>query len=82
MRRCLSLAHHIENFPPADQQRIFDRFYRIERSRTRSRLYGGGTGLGLAIVRTLVEAMGSSLQVDSGVEGTRFSFILSLAILQ
>ena len=39
-------------------------------------------GLGLAIVRTLVEAMGSSLQVDSGSEGTRFSFILSLPILQ
>lgn len=39
-------------------------------------------GLGLAIVRTLVEAMGSSLQVDSGTEGTRFSFILELPILQ
>ena len=39
-------------------------------------------GLGLAIVRTLVEAMGSSLQVDSGTEGTRFSFILSMPILQ
>ena len=39
-------------------------------------------GLGLAIVRTLVEAMGSSLQVDSGKEGTRFSFLLALPILQ
>ena len=39
-------------------------------------------GLGLAIVRTLVEAMGSSLQVDSGSEGTRFSFVLSLPILK
>lgn len=35
-------------------------------------------GLGLAIVRTLVEAMGSSLQVDSGNDGTRFSFVLAL----
>jgi signal transduction histidine kinase len=35
-------------------------------------------GLGLAIVRTLVEAMGSSLQVDTGTEGTRFSFVLDL----
>ncbi len=35
-------------------------------------------GLGLAIVRTLVEAMGSTLQVDSGKEGTRFSFVLDL----
>jgi signal transduction histidine kinase len=39
-------------------------------------------GLGLAIVRTLVEAMGSSLQVDSGSEGTRFSFVLELPILR
>jgi len=39
-------------------------------------------GLGLAIVRTLVEAMGSSLQVDSGSEGTRFSFFLSLPVLK
>jgi signal transduction histidine kinase len=39
-------------------------------------------GLGLAIVRTLVEAMGSTLQVDSGAEGTRFSFVLSLPILK
>lgn len=39
-------------------------------------------GLGLAIVRTLVEAMGSSLQVDSGAEGTRFSFVLSLPVMR
>lgn len=39
-------------------------------------------GLGLAIVRTLVEAMGSTLQVDSGSEGTRFSFILGLPVIQ
>lgn len=35
-------------------------------------------GLGLAIVRTLVEAMGSTLQVDTGTDGTRFSFLLEL----
>lgn len=39
-------------------------------------------GLGLAIVRTLVEAMDSSLQVDSGADGTRFSFVLALPILR
>jgi signal transduction histidine kinase len=39
-------------------------------------------GLGLAIVRTLVEAMGSTLQVDTGAEGTRFSFVLSLPMMQ
>jgi signal transduction histidine kinase len=39
-------------------------------------------GLGLAIVRTLVEAMESTLQVDSDSEGTRFSFVLSLPVLR
>jgi signal transduction histidine kinase len=39
-------------------------------------------GLGLAIVRTLVEAMGSTLQVDSGSDGTRFSFLLTLPVVQ
>jgi signal transduction histidine kinase len=39
-------------------------------------------GLGLAIVRTLVEAMGSTLQVDTGDDGTRFSFVLSLPVMQ
>ncbi len=39
-------------------------------------------GLGLAIVRTLVEAMGSALQVDSDTEGTRFSFVLSLPLIE
>ena len=38
-------------------------------------------GLGLAIVRTLVEAMGSTLQVDSGTDGTRFSFVLTLPVV-
>lgn len=39
-------------------------------------------GLGLAIVRTLVEAMGGALQVDTGSEGTRFSFVLALPVVQ
>jgi signal transduction histidine kinase len=38
-------------------------------------------GLGLAIVRTLVEAMGGTLQVDTGSEGTRFSFVLALPVV-
>jgi signal transduction histidine kinase len=38
-------------------------------------------GLGLAIVRTLVEAMDSTLQVDSGTDGTRFSFVLTLPVI-
>jgi signal transduction histidine kinase len=59
---------------PADQQRIFDRFYRVERSRTRSRVYGGGTGLGLAIALTIVRAHGGSIELESELnKGSTFT---------
>ncbi|MBI4534292.1 MAG: HAMP domain-containing histidine kinase [Candidatus Melainabacteria bacterium] len=65
---------------PADQQRIFDRFYRIERSRTRSRLYGGGTGLGLAIALTIIKAHGGSIDLESELnKGSTFTVRIPLA---
>jgi signal transduction histidine kinase len=53
---------------------VFDRFYRVDKSRTRAT---GGSGLGLTISKGLVDAHGGSLQVEStrGV-GTRFFFTL------
>ena len=57
-----------------DQARIYERFYRVDRSRSRN---SGGSGLGLAIVKHILEAHGQEIQVTSKIgEGTRFSFQL------
>ena len=62
-----------------DLGRVFERFYRGDRSRTRTKKIGG-TGLGLAIVKHIVEAHGHAIKVTStqGV-GTAFSFTMSKA---
>src|SRR5207248_1020199 len=56
--------------PQEAQERIFDRFYQVDQSRTR---HVGGTGLGLYICRKLAEAIGGHLSLDSSSEdGCRF----------
>jgi histidine kinase len=58
---------------------VFDRFYRVDKSR--SRQSGGGSGIGLTIARHLVEAQGGRIWVDSEGEGkgSVFTFTLPLA---
>ena len=60
---------------PGDQERIFDRFYRVDDSRTRGK---GGSGLGLSVVQSLVTAHGGSVGVASVPGRTTFTVRLPL----
>jgi two-component system sensor histidine kinase BaeS len=72
----VSIANTGEGIPPDDLGRVFERFYRVEKSRDRER---GGAGIGLAIVKQLIEQAGGRVGVDSQDGLTRFWFSLPSA---
>ena len=60
--------------PEEDSDRIFERFYRVDKNRSRE---AGGTGLGLAIVKHILDAHGEKIMVESALGiGTKFTFSL------
>ena len=72
-----SVQDHGPGIPAADQDHIFERFYRVDKSRNRTT---GGTGLGLAIVKHIATAHEGSVQVESYVqEGSVFTIRLPVA---
>jgi two-component system phosphate regulon sensor histidine kinase PhoR len=71
----LSVEDHGIGIPKADQDRIFERFYKVDRARVR----GGGTGLGLAIARHVIEQHGGRIGVESE-EGRGSTFTISLPV--
>lgn len=63
---------------PENLSRVFERFYRVEKSRTRAL---GGSGIGLTIAKALIEAMHGAIRVESAGldQGSAFTFTLPIA---
>jgi signal transduction histidine kinase len=74
----VSVANSGDVIPADDLPHVFERFYRVDKSRNPSQ---GGAGIGLAVVKELVEAAGGRVGVDSQPGLTRFWFSLPVKVL-
>jgi len=73
----VSVSDTGEGIPVEDLPNIFERFYRVDKSRARAT---GGSGLGLSITKRLVEAHGGNIEAQSELgRGSRFSFTVPIA---
>jgi two-component system phosphate regulon sensor histidine kinase PhoR len=74
-RVAISVSDEGPGIPDEDLSRVFERFYRVDKSRARD---PGGTGLGLAIVKHLVELHGGTVHAENGPErGARFTITIA-----
>jgi two-component system, OmpR family, sensor kinase len=74
---CIEVRDHGDGLPPGAGDRVFDRFWRSEGGRSRTR---GGSGLGLAIVKALVHTHHGEVRAENSVGGgARFTVTLPLA---
>ncbi|WP_019631783.1 sensor histidine kinase [Actinomadura atramentaria] len=71
----LTVADDGPGIAPADRERVFERFTRLDSARSRG---AGGTGLGLAIAREIARAHGGDLVIEDASRGARFALRLPL----
>jgi two-component system phosphate regulon sensor histidine kinase PhoR len=58
--------------PIAEQERVFERFYRVDKSRN---AVTGGTGLGLSIVKHVAQLHDAAIELESSATGTKISIV-------
>ncbi|MEU5768213.1 HAMP domain-containing sensor histidine kinase [Streptomyces asoensis] len=75
-RARVSVSDQGPGIPPGDRERVFDRFYRVDKARSRDR---GGSGLGLSVARSLARAHGGALELDEAAGATVFRLTLPSA---
>ena len=74
-KKMISVYNTGEGIPPEKQKAIFERFYRVDKARTREM---GGTGLGLSIAKSLTEVQKGNLDIQ--IDGDLFKVLLKFPL--